>query len=117
MYFREKLPWWVQHSVRRVVMPWALVAIWPAIALLAFAPAMGQFDSVTSPDLDLSPDRRDRIVDATRSALEGAIVGSAFTLRGSLADESADRYSDIDGVWRVPDGRVQVSRRRAARST
>jgi hypothetical protein len=64
---------------------------------------------MTSPDLDLSPERRDRIVDAMRCALEDAIVGSAFTLRGSLADESADRYSDIDAAWEVPDGRVRVA--------
>ena len=60
-----------------------------------------------SPDVDLSPERRDRIVDGVRSALEKAVVGSSLVLRGSLAAGTADRYSDIDAIWRVPDGRRQ----------
>jgi hypothetical protein len=62
---------------------------------------------MTSPDLDLAPERRDRIVAGVRSALEDAVVASSFVLRGSLAEGTADRYSDIDAIWRVPDGRRQ----------
>ena len=55
-----------------------------------------------APDLDLSPARRGRVADELRSSLERAIAGSSFALRGSIAEGRADRYSDIDAVWRVP---------------
>ena len=61
------------------------------------------------PDLDLAPERRNQIVRDLRTALEGAIAGSSFALRGSLAEGNADEYSDIDAVWRVPDGNFQTA--------
>lgn len=46
---------------------------------------------------------RTRIVDRTLTHLEGAAPGSRAFLRGSLADGSADEYSDIDMLWEIPD--------------
>jgi hypothetical protein len=65
---------------------------------------IGQSERVMSPDLDLTEERRERVVRSMIVALEAAIDGSTFLLRGSLADGTADRYSDIDAVWIVPDG-------------
>jgi hypothetical protein len=64
---------------------------------------------VESPDLDLSAERREGVVRDARTALERAIEGSSFVVRGSLADGTADRYSDIDGVWVVPNGCLQAA--------
>ncbi len=64
----------------------------------------GNLGGVALPDLDLTPERRDRVVRAIRTALESAIHDSLFVLRGSLADGTADPYSDIDAAWLVPDG-------------
>lgn len=36
-------------------------------------------------------------------SLERATLGSVAVLRGSLAERTADRYSDIDVLWEVPD--------------
>lgn len=38
-------------------------------------------------------------------ALERGVPGSTALLRGSLAEGRADRYSDIDVLWEVPDDR------------
>jgi hypothetical protein len=64
---------------------------------------------VDLPDLDLSAERRERVVRDARTALERAIEGSSFRARGSLADGTADRYSDIDAVWVVPNGCLQAA--------
>jgi hypothetical protein len=54
-------------------------------------------------DLDLRPERRDRLAAELRAALAAAIPGSRAGLRGSLACGTADPYSDIDLTWIVPD--------------
>lgn len=74
---------------------------------LAHATRMGQCVRVAHPDLDLSRERRSRVVDSIHTALEAAIGGSKFVLRGSLAAGTADLYSDIDAAWIVPGGRLQ----------
>jgi hypothetical protein len=64
---------------------------------------------VDLPDLDLSAERRERVVRDARIALEGAIEGSSLVARCSLADGTADQYSDIDAVWLVPNGCLQAA--------
>ncbi|TDQ04609.1 nucleotidyltransferase domain-containing protein [Labedaea rhizosphaerae] len=44
-----------------------------------------------------------RVVDQVGAALEGLVPGSRVSLRGSLARGTADKYSDIDLLWVVPD--------------
>lgn len=46
---------------------------------------------------------RDRLVTGILGGLERAVPGSQAALRGSLASGTADRYSDIDVLWEVPD--------------
>jgi len=55
--------------------------------------------------LDMNPDvgQRRELTDRIQAALEEAAPGSEALLRGSLADRSADEYSDIDMLWEVPD--------------
>ncbi|HEV2376316.1 MAG TPA: hypothetical protein VGS19_29615 [Streptosporangiaceae bacterium] len=55
-------------------------------------------------DLDLRPERRDLLASWLCVALTAVIPASQAGLRGSLAYGTADRYSDIDVVWAVPDG-------------
>jgi len=43
------------------------------------------------------------LVDRLRHALSSAIDGSRVEIVGSLADGTADPYSDIDIRWHVPD--------------
>jgi hypothetical protein len=50
-------------------------------------------------DLDLRPERRDQLAAELRAELEALIPGSTTTLRGSLANRTADPYSDIDLSW------------------
>jgi hypothetical protein len=54
-------------------------------------------------DLDLRPERRDKLTGKLLSALQGWFPGSRAQLRGSLADGTGDDYSDIDICWLVPD--------------
>lgn len=54
-------------------------------------------------DLDLRPERRERLASRLRATLTAVIPGSRASLRGSLAAGTADRYSDIDLRWVVPD--------------
>jgi predicted nucleotidyltransferase len=54
-------------------------------------------------DLDLRPERRGQVASELRGALTAAIAGSRTWLRGSLVTGMADRYSDIDISWVVPD--------------
>jgi hypothetical protein len=54
-------------------------------------------------DLDLRPERRDQLAVGLRAELEGLMPGSSTTLRGSLAAQTADPYSDIDLCWVVAD--------------
>ena len=53
----------------------------------------------------MNPDVRQRreLADSVTAVLEKAAPGSQALLRGSLADRSADEYSDIDMLWEVPD--------------
>jgi len=54
-------------------------------------------------DLDLRPERRDKLTGKLLAALQGWIPGSVAQLRGSLGTGTADKYSDIDICWVVPD--------------
>jgi hypothetical protein len=54
-------------------------------------------------DLDLRPERRDKLTGKLLAALQGWIPGSVAQLRGSLGAGTADDYSDIDICWVVPD--------------
>ncbi len=54
-------------------------------------------------DLDLRPERRDKLAAELRVMFEALTPGSEARLRGSLATGTADRYSDIDLLWPVPD--------------
>ena len=53
--------------------------------------------------MNLDPRVRSSLASAVTDALEQAVVGSTAGLRGSLARGGADRYSDIDAFWEVPD--------------
>ena len=59
-------------------------------------------ETVTA-DLDLRPERRDKLTGKLLAALQGWIPGSVAQLRGSLGAGTADDYSDIDICWVVPD--------------
>jgi hypothetical protein len=54
-------------------------------------------------DVDLRPERRDKLTGKLLAALQGWIPGSVAQLRGSLGAGTADDYSDIDICWVVPD--------------
>ncbi len=54
-------------------------------------------------DLDLQPERRDKLTGKLLAALQGWLPGSRARLRGSLGAGTADGYSDIDICWVVPD--------------
>jgi len=60
--------------------------------------------------LDMNPDvrRRRELADRTIAVLEKAVPTSQALLRGSLADGSADEYSDIDMLWEVPDSKFKM---------
>ena len=60
-------------------------------------------------DLDLRPERRDGIVAAVVDALRAAIPGGECQLRGSLATGRADRFSDIDLLWTVPEDSLRLA--------
>jgi predicted nucleotidyltransferase len=51
--------------------------------------------------------RRTWLVDRILGCLEEATPGSRALLRGSLAANTADQYSDIDVLWEVPDSDFQ----------
>jgi len=53
--------------------------------------------------VNLDPRVRSSLASAVTNSLEQAVVGSTAGLRGSLARGGADRYSDIDVFWEVPD--------------
>jgi hypothetical protein len=57
--------------------------------------------------VNLEPRRRTRLVDRILGCLEEAAPGSHALLRGSLAANTADPYSDIDVLWEVPDADFQ----------
>jgi hypothetical protein len=59
--------------------------------------------------LSLDTAIREALTQRILAALESAAGGSMATLRGSLADGSADAYSDIDIFWEIPDDLFQVS--------
>jgi hypothetical protein len=54
-------------------------------------------------DLDLRPERRDKLTGKLLAALQGWVPSSVAQLRGSLGAGTADDYSDIDICWVVPD--------------
>jgi hypothetical protein len=54
-------------------------------------------------DLDLQPERRDKLTGKLLAALQGWVPGSRAQLRGSLGAGTADGYSDIDICWVVRD--------------
>lgn len=54
-------------------------------------------------DLRIDAKHRTRLVGRILTHLEEAAPGSEVFLRGSLADGSADEYSDIDLIWEIPD--------------
>jgi hypothetical protein len=54
-------------------------------------------------DLDLCPERRQRLAEGLLAVLEAWVPGSRARLRGSLAAGTADEYSDIELCWVVPD--------------
>ena len=56
-----------------------------------------------APELLGSAAERDELVRRIGAALRGAAPGSRVELRGSLAADRADEYSDIDLLWTVPD--------------
>jgi predicted nucleotidyltransferase len=60
----------------------------------------------------LSDERRAAAVRGLRRALRGCCPGSRVGLRGSLANGTADAYSDIDLLWAVPDERFAVCLKR-----
>lgn len=53
--------------------------------------------------MNLDPRVRSSLASAVTDSLVRAVVSSTAGLRGSLARGSADRYSDIDVFWEVPD--------------
>ncbi len=59
-------------------------------------------------DLTLDPKIRNKLVNRILSCLEKAAMGSTASLRGSLAGEKADEYSDIDVLWEIPDAEFMV---------
>ena len=59
--------------------------------------------------LDLDADVRRHLAQRILAALEDAVQGSDARLRGSLADGTADQYSDIDVFWEVPDEEFEPS--------
>ena len=54
-------------------------------------------------DLRIDAKQRTRLVGRILTHLKEAAPGSKVFLRGSLADGSADEYSDIDLIWEIPD--------------
>lgn len=53
--------------------------------------------------MNLDARQRKELTDRILATLEKAAPGSDAQLRGSLADKSADVYSDIDVLWEVAD--------------
>ncbi|MGB8644902.1 MAG: nucleotidyltransferase domain-containing protein [Anaerolineae bacterium] len=58
--------------------------------------------------MDLDIRIRSKLVNRILDDLRGAAPGSRAFLRGSLATERADEYSDIDILWEVPDSEFHV---------
>jgi predicted nucleotidyltransferase len=56
----------------------------------------------------LDAELRTRLVGKLLSCLEEAASGSKAMLRGSLAGDRADQYSDIDVLWEVPDSHFEL---------
>jgi hypothetical protein len=63
----------------------------------------GRDPETITADLDLQPERRDKLTGKLLAALQSWIPGSVARLRGSLGAGTADGYSDIDICWVVPD--------------
>ena len=63
----------------------------------------------TVKQLELDTDIRAALTQRIITALESSAQGSTAQLRGSLAEEKADAYSDIDIFWEIPDDLFQES--------
>ena len=59
--------------------------------------------------LNLDTEIRAALIQRILTTLESTTQGSTAQLRGSLAAENADTYSDIDIFWEVPDDLFQES--------
>jgi len=80
----------IHQALRRSFGYWQMgqdPALWPPVVL----------------DLDLRPERRDKLTGKLLAALQGWVLGSVAQLRGSPGAATADGYSDIDIRWVVPD--------------
>lgn len=66
-------------------------------------------------DLNLLPERREKLASRLRAELEALIPGSVTAFRGSLATGAADPYSDIDLCWVVADEAFPAAVAAAAR--
>ena len=53
--------------------------------------------------LNLNPQEREELAKRVVEQLQAGIPGAVAELRGSLAEGSADAFSDIDVLWEVPD--------------
>jgi len=62
---------------------------------------MGRHPEKAEADLDLSPERRQKLTGKLLAALEGWVPGSSAELRGPLS--AGDDDSDVDICWVVPD--------------
>lgn len=63
---------------------------------------------------DLIIDRRQELVGRLMRGLTAAADGSVVLLRGSLAEERADQYSDVDLIWELPDALFEERSMRVA---
>jgi len=59
--------------------------------------------------VNLDMELRARLVDRILTCLEEATPGSEALLKGSLARNRADPYSDIDVLWEIPDPYFKLS--------
>jgi len=59
--------------------------------------------------MQLDSEARVELAAAILAQLRASVPGSEALLRGSLAGEHADQFSDIDVLWDVPDARFQTS--------
>jgi predicted nucleotidyltransferase len=57
--------------------------------------------------LNLDPRERARLAERIRGRLAEAMPGSASEVQGSMARGTADRYSDIDVLWEIPDDQFE----------
>jgi len=56
----------------------------------------------------LDTKERDKLAEDVLTLMHDSTTGSTALLRGSLAEQTADQYSDIDLLWEVPDDRFKM---------